>query len=134
MKWTTLYCGALSACVVIALAVLFGCDDSGKRVTTITPPSSFTPHPAAATPATTAPSAITRLIGLGPRPTAAEPAASAGSPSTPSGALTALAGLPVAGNLQCPEFMAFDPAQKFLFVPDESSEEIHSYAIAVMAA
>jgi 6-phosphogluconolactonase (cycloisomerase 2 family) len=46
-----------------------------------------------------------------------------------AGALTALAGLPMAGNLQCPEFMAVAPAQKFLFVPDESSEEIHSYAI-----
>jgi hypothetical protein len=74
MKWTTLYCDALSACAVIALAVLFGCDDSGKKVTAITPKF---PYAASCSGVPGNDDALRhhQAHRIGPRPTAAEPAA-----------------------------------------------------------
>src|SRR5215470_1347348 len=46
-----------------------------------------------------------------------------------TGGLTAIAGGPVATGLECPEMLVVDPAQKFLFVPDEAQDSIHAYSI-----
>src|SRR5262245_31948893 len=51
-----------------------------------------------------------------------------------TGALTAIAGSPLATGLSCPEFMVVDPAQKFLFVPDEGNDAIHVYSIGATGA
>lgn len=128
MKRTTLYCGALSACAVIALAVLFGCDDSAKKITIVTPKFLYAAS-CGSVPGNSRgrhQHALRRALKLDGSITGS---ISAFSVDATTGALTALAGNPAITGLDCPEFMAVDPTQKFLYVPDEASDLIHSYSI-----
>lgn len=128
MKRSTIYCGALTGCAIAALALLFACDNDSKKIVAVTPKFLY------AASCGGVPTNNRALRFRAHRGVVSQDGGGTGSVSgfnvdAATGALTALAGSPAAGNLQCPEFMAVDPAQKFLFVPDESSDEIHSYAI-----
>lgn len=129
MKKSTIFCGALTGCALAALALLFACDNDNKKIVAVTPKFLY---------AASCGSVPTNNRALrhhrAHRAVVSSDGGGTGSVSgfsvdATTGALTALTGQPVADNLQCPEFMAVDPAQKFLFVPDDSSDEIHSYAI-----
>jgi len=128
MKPTTLCCGALSAFAALALAVLFGCDDSAKKITVITPKFLY------AASCSSVPGNNRALRHHDLRHAVKLDGSISGSISgfsvdATTGALTALAGNPAVSGLDCPEFMAVDPTQKFLYVPDEANDLIHSYSI-----
>ena len=133
MKRTTLCCAALSASTVIALAVLFGCDDSAKKITAITPKFLYAAS-CGSVPGNNHALRHHALRHALQLDGSISGSISAFSVDATTGALTALAGNPVVSGLDCPEFMAVDPTQKFLYVPDEANDLIHSYSIGTDGA
>jgi 6-phosphogluconolactonase (cycloisomerase 2 family) len=135
MKSTSIPSGALTLCAAATLALLFGCDNSKKVVT---PPPTITPKFLyASSCGTVSSSARVRLH----RVRAASSNTSVGvggingySVDATTGALTALSSSPVATGMSCPEFLTTDPAQKFLFVPDEGDDLLHAYTIGSTGA
>jgi len=137
MKRTTVYCGALTTCAALALALLFGCDNSKKSV--ITPPAIVPKFLYAASCGSLGPSLHTRMRrhmkpGLVSNGSSDTGSVSGFTVDATTGALTAISGNPLATGLDCPEFLAVDPGQKFLFVPDEGNDLIHSYSIGATGA
>ena len=112
MKRSSIYRSAATAAAVATIALLCGCGTSQKAL--VTPP--------VAPKFLYASSCDTTATVLGYSVDAA------------TGALTPLAGNPVITGLNCPDFMVSDPAQKFLFVPDDGDELIHAYAIGATGA
>lgn len=133
-------CGALTLCAAAALALLVGCDNDSKKV--VTPP--ITPKFLYASSCGTASARAAAIARLhrhekGATVHQAPPGVPTGgvdgySVDATTGALTVLTGSPVATGLECPQFLTVDPAQKFLFVPDEGNEVIHVYSIASTGA
>jgi 6-phosphogluconolactonase (cycloisomerase 2 family) len=106
MKKRTLICrSAVLCCAAVVFAMASGCDNDNRRVVGAAPKFLYA-----------------SMCGNG--------TVEGYSVNPQTGALTALTGNPVASGLDCPQFMAVDPAQTHLFVPDPSAEEIHSYAIS----
>ena len=132
MKSTSILCGALTLGAAAALALLFGCDNDSKKVTTITPKFLYASSCGTASRAAVVPRR--HLKGVIPAGGSATGGVDGYSVDPTTGALTALASSPVATGLGCPEFLVTDPGQKFLFVPDEGYDVIHAYTIASTGA
>ncbi len=134
MKRTFIFSGALTLCAAAALALLFGCDNDSKKVVTPPPPTITPKFLYASSCGTVSNSARSRLHRKRAVPFGAAAGGSGGlngySVDATTGVLTPLAGDPAATGLSCPEFLTTDPAQKFLFVPDEGDDLLHVYTIA----
>jgi 6-phosphogluconolactonase len=132
-------CSALTLCAAAALALLVGCDNDSKKV--VTPPITPKFLYASSCGTASAKAAATARLRQHQKTSAVRPFGSLAtggidgySVDATTGALTTLTGSPVATGLECPEFLTTDPGQKFLFVPDEGSDEIHSYTIGATGA